>query len=360
MNIAYFISSHGFGHAARSSAVINQLLNVGHKITIYSTTPEWFFNNSLPEGGYEYTHWLTDVGLVQKNPFEEDIPKTIQSIHQIFPPKADNFHRLVEKLNQQKTELIISDISPLGILAAEAIHCDSILIENFTWDWIYEAYLHQNPGLQYWIKYFADVFNRASHHFVTKPFCQYQSPYPALEPISRETRNSRELTREKLGIQPNEKMVLVTMGGIPIDFQDSMFGNLSSEFKVVFPVGNLTEEKIFKNYHLLPHNHQYFHPDLVQASELVIAKVGYSTIAEAFHGDKPLLYIPRSSFPESEKLEHFIQKAMRGKALTETELFSGFWQKKALQLLEEKAPLYFCQKLNGADQILAFIENNYV
>ncbi len=158
MNIAYFISSHGFGHAARSSAVIHQLINVGHSIFIYTSTPEWFFKNSLPGKSFVYNQWLTDVGLYQKNPFEEDIPKTIQSIKQIFPPDAESFQHLLESLNQQKIDLIISDISPLGILAAEAIHCDSILIENFTWDWIYEAYLPKNPGILYWIDYFSKYF----------------------------------------------------------------------------------------------------------------------------------------------------------------------------------------------------------
>ncbi len=197
-----------------------------------------------------------------------------------------------------------------------------------------------------------------THHFVTKPYCKYQSSFPVLEPISRNSRNSKECIREKLGIQQNDHMVLITMGGIPIDFEDSMFGNIPSNFKIVFPVGNLSEEKYFENYRLLPHNHNYFHPDLVQAADLVIAKVGYSTIAETYHAEKPILYIPRKTFPESQKLEQFIDEFMMGTALTEAELLSGLWQNKALQLLETKIDL-FSQKINGADQVLAFIQEKY-
>ena len=124
MNIAYFISSHGFGHAARSSAVINRLIAIGHRVFIYTNTPKWFFTNSIPENQFDYIEWPTDVGLIQKNPFEEDITQTIQSIRSIFPPETTNYQKLVKQLKVQMIELVFSDISPLGILAAEAIGCD--------------------------------------------------------------------------------------------------------------------------------------------------------------------------------------------------------------------------------------------
>jgi len=36
--------------------------------------------------------------------------------------------------------LVVSDISPMGLLVAETAEIPSILIENFTWDWIYQGY----------------------------------------------------------------------------------------------------------------------------------------------------------------------------------------------------------------------------
>jgi uncharacterized protein (TIGR00661 family) len=358
MNIAYFISSHGFGHAARACAVIDRLIINGHHIFIYTNTPKWFFTNSLPDDHFVYNQWATDVGLIQKNPFEEDITQTIQSIQSIFPPEEMNFQKLVKQLKEQQIELVFSDISPLGILAAEAIGCDSILIENFTWDWIYEAYLPKNPDLKNWIQYFSDIFSRATHHLVTKPYCKLQTAYLPIEPISRIPRNSREIIREKLNVQPDEKMVLITMGGVPIDFQDEMLSKAPSNLKIIFPVGNLTEEKIYKNYHLLPHNHRYFHPDLVQAADLIIAKVGYSTLSEAYHADTPILYIPRPTFPESQELEKFIHRSMVGKEISETDLSSGGWINKAVKIMEQQASVVK-NKINGANQVLAFFLEKY-
>lgn len=67
--MAYFISPHGFGHAARAAAVIGALqeLHPAFRFEIFTTVPYWFFEDSLAcHLGY---HSLgTDVGLGQKTP----------------------------------------------------------------------------------------------------------------------------------------------------------------------------------------------------------------------------------------------------------------------------------------------------
>ncbi len=49
MRFAYFISPHGFGHASRASAVMNQIgrLDPSVSFDIYTTVPEWFFEESM-------------------------------------------------------------------------------------------------------------------------------------------------------------------------------------------------------------------------------------------------------------------------------------------------------------------------
>src|ERR1035437_1738709 len=81
ISIAYFISPHGFGHAARAAAIMAALhdLNQAVYFDIYTLVPAWFFQDSL--GPYFAVHSLkTDIGLVQKSPLEEDLPATLQSL----------------------------------------------------------------------------------------------------------------------------------------------------------------------------------------------------------------------------------------------------------------------------------------
>ncbi len=62
--IAYFISPHGFGHAARAAAVMEVLseIDTGVQFEIFTTVPSWFFQDSM-SAPYAYHHLVTDIGL---------------------------------------------------------------------------------------------------------------------------------------------------------------------------------------------------------------------------------------------------------------------------------------------------------
>ena len=60
-----------------------------------------------------------------------------------------------------------------------------------------------------------------------------------------------------------------------------------------------------------------YHPDLVAASDLVIAKLGYSTVAEVFSAGTRLAYLARSRFPESPVLEAFVRQYIPSVGLAE-------------------------------------------
>ncbi len=79
--IAFFISPHGFGHAARAASVMEALAEIESSIQfdIFTTVPEWFFAHSN-NFTFQYHRLETDIGLVQKTPFQEDLPATVQKL----------------------------------------------------------------------------------------------------------------------------------------------------------------------------------------------------------------------------------------------------------------------------------------
>jgi UDP-N-acetylglucosamine:LPS N-acetylglucosamine transferase len=103
----------------------------------------------------------------------------------------------------------------------------------------------------------------------------------------------------------------------------------------------------------LPHNHNFFHPDLVHASDLVAGKVGYSTIAEVYSAQIPFLFIPRKNFRESEYLERFILREMNGQPMDLPTLIDGSLDQRVSNLFEINLPHHSIE--NGADQIAQFV-----
>ena len=68
--LAVFVSSHGFGHASRSCAVLEQLCDLEPRVQVelFTRIPEWFFASL---GQHLHFHELDcDLGLVQTDAFE--------------------------------------------------------------------------------------------------------------------------------------------------------------------------------------------------------------------------------------------------------------------------------------------------
>jgi len=139
--IAYFVSPHGFGHAARAAAVMQAISEIDASVEfeIFTTVPSWFFQDSM-SAPFNCHALLTDIGLVQKTAFQADLNKTIGSLNDFLPFPAALISEISTTITTLNCVVIICDISPLGISVGSEAGIPTVLIENFTWDWIYEQY----------------------------------------------------------------------------------------------------------------------------------------------------------------------------------------------------------------------------
>ena len=111
--------------------------------------------------------------------------------------------------------------------------------------------------------------------------------------------------------------------------------------------------RLVDNLALLPHHSDFFHPDLINACDAVIGKLGYSTLAEIYHAGVPYGYIPRSTFKESEALEAFVKNQMNGCAISESQFQEGSWVSFLPEILA--LPRIKRDDLNGAVEAARFV-----
>jgi len=351
--IASFISPHGFGHAARAAAVISAIHGLARKATfeIFTAVPAWFFKESLT-GPYNYHRVNTDIGLVQKTPFEQDLGETVKRLDRFHPFRPGEIRRLAEVVRRAQCRLVLCDISPMGIAVAKEAGIPSVLIENFTWDWIYEEYVGRYPGFRPHIDYLQGVFASADYRIQAEPVCKPTDADLVTRPVSRKPRTPPSKIRNALGIPQNEKAVIVTMGGFPQTFSPPDHPLGGERVHVIMPGG---ADALQREGHFLrlPRHSGFYHPDLINACDAVISKVGYSTLAESFHAGLPFGYIPRADFRESPFLSAFIRAHMTGVHLDEALFHTGRWTDRLYELLN--FPAAAGKGPNGGDQAAAFI-----
>jgi hypothetical protein len=353
LSIACFISPHGFGHAARASATIEA---VGTRLApchfeIFTTVPSWFFVDSLSVP-FSWHSVTTDIGLVQENAFTEDIEKTLENLHTFLPFNPALVADLAEQIHYKQCRLILCDIAPLGIAVGLKSGVPSVLVENFTWDRIYAGYPSVAGIMAHHITYLRRIFDKADYHIQTEPVCFRDSADLTVGPVSRGFRTSAPVVRQQLGIPDAKKVVLITTGGIPErhGFLDKLKQCADTTF--ILP-GSSRSPEVYDNLVLLPHRSVFYHPDLVNASDVVVGKVGYSTIAEVYAAGVPFGHAARCPYPESPGLVDFISRQMSGIALSEADFGSGRWLAILPKLLE--LPRQPREVSNGSEQIANYI-----
>lgn len=356
--LAYFVTSHGYGHAARSAAVMRALSQryTRARFVIFTQTPRWFFQETLSDN-FEYVSIQTDVGMIQASPTRENIAASIAALEQFRSTFNKRRDRLAADLSQLNCNAVLCDISPLGLAAAQKARIPNILIENFTWDWIYENYDSQiRADFRPYAEFLAPIFKDATYHIQTEPVCQAVSADLRTAPVSRPIKRSREMVRSRLAVPAESRMVVVSMGGIPAHYPRLDFLDDFPNVQFVIPGGTRHADKpiVSKNLVLLPEHSDLYHPDLIHAADAVIGKVGYSTLAEVYHAGVPFGYVLRPAFPESPHLAAFIESHITGVDFAEGDFYHGKWGNVISKLLRQHRTKRRVE--NGADQIALYIK----
>ncbi|MEE8526528.1 MAG: hypothetical protein V3T72_21545 [Thermoanaerobaculia bacterium] len=333
MRIAYFISSHGFGHAARACAVMAAVHDRQPDLhfELFTSVPRWFFEDSLGHpvdlhaGG-------ADFGWVQTDALQEDLPATVAALKQRIPFQSGELDHLARRLEELGVGLVICDIAPVGLAAARRAGLPSLLIENFTWDWIYRHYAETEPDLEPIADDLGELFDSADVHIQTEPCCRPLATAQQVAPVSRRPRQNRRATRRQLGIPEDAagrpaRLVMVTMGGIEWDYAD-LERRLAARGRDnwwLLVAGAADEPRRVGQAILLPHRSDFYHPDLIHAADGVIGKLGYSTLAEIAAAGVAFGYVPRPGFAESPVLEAWVREHLPHLRVEAESFVSGRW-----------------------------------
>lgn len=344
------ITPHGFGHAARAAAVMEALagrLEVAFEIV--TTVPRWFFAESL-SAPFTCHAVTTDIGLIQANAMQEDLPATLQALAGLYPLDDTLVSRVAAIFSG--CGLVLCDIAPLGIAAADRAGIPSVLVENFTWDWIYQGYVQDWPDLQVYIDYLQQLYSKSDYHLQAEPVCSPGKSDLKVAPVCRPLRGDAVAIRGQLRVKSGQPLVLVTMGGVSGDVVSRQSMRGMNDVIFVLP-GSADTLTLQGNLRLLPHHSGIYHPDLVAAADAVIGKLGYSTVVETYQAATPFGYINRPEFRESKVLADFVGEHMAAKEITGRELHCGDWVTHVAELinLPEKEVLI----KNGAEQVAAFV-----
>ena len=333
MRVAAFITSHGFGHAGRASAVLDALhaRRPDLAVDLYTEVPDAFLRSSL-RAPYRRIASASDVGMVQHGPFEADLEATAAAVTAFLSGLDDAAGAAAARLAADGCRAVLCDISPLGIVAAARAGLPSVLIENFRWDWIYAGVERAPAALLESGRRLAEIYRRADLHVQVAPACdRIQRAVQVELPVARGARGTRAAVRATLGIAADETVVVVTTGGVP--GAQPWLAELRRRPDITFVVTGADRSGRAGNLLRIQADAPLYLPDLLLAGDAVVAKLGYSTVTESWRAGLPLLRIPRRQWPEGEVLSAWAAAHVAGMELDEPAFQGGAWVDRVDELL---------------------------
>ncbi|MBP7282385.1 MAG: glycosyl transferase [Leptospiraceae bacterium] len=292
MNIAYYVSGHGFGHISRSYEVIKYFLEKEENCRIFVNTTRKDFVKEQRERLF-FRDVAVDVGMVQLTSISLDVSKTLEAIFEFEKEKSNLVEKEISFLQEEKIDCIISDSSSLPFVFAAKLNLPSYFLGNFTWDFIYQNYVKNNSYFQKYSNDLREEYALCKLGFILPFHCPMDSILRKknIGIIGRNSFLEREEIRRLIGFSPEIEYFLFSFGayGISAKFH---FENLQENQRIVVSgYEGLTGEKILdiKNF---------AYPDIVKACDYVLTKPGYGILSETYYAKTPVIYTDRGDFAE--------------------------------------------------------------
>lgn len=303
--IAYFASSHGFGHLTRSLALIEHMLKTTDYNFYLCSAPRHIEFAKIYLADYkdrvEYSEFLIDVGIINyPNSLKVDVEATNQAVFKLLDTYEPRAIEEAEKLSKAGVRLIINDISAFACLVAKKTGINIVSLGNFTWVDQYKC-LGVDQKI---IDRFMEMYSYCDHYIAydlalnligAKEGTVYRSEYLTSRPLIPERiasikKEYSDKYFEKFNKKP-ESFLFVSVGR-SADLPEVNISNF--EGVVFYTHGIEFDPEKYNNilFVLLPieiKDSQSF----VAASDLVIAKAGWTTAAEGVVAHAKTLLIER-------------------------------------------------------------------
>ena len=246
-----------------------------------------------------------DIGMVMSSALDVRVAESraaYRAFHADWEARVANEARLLRELG---ADMVLSNVGYLPLAGAQRADIPNAALCSLNWFDIYQHYCRHYCGddaiaAQIHACYAnADAFLRATPGMAMETLPNLVP----VAPIAAVGNNRRNELDHHLQLTPNEKLVLVSLGGIasrlPIERWPRIDGVrwlVQQDWRVEHPDIIVLES--------LPMSFG----DLLASSDALLCKPGYGSFAESACSGVPVLYVSRADWPESPALVEWLQQ----------------------------------------------------
>ena len=301
------ISSHGLGHVAQASLVVNALAphvrSDRLRITVRSSAPLSTLRERI-DPPFDVVPYRQDRGMIMRDALRVDVDRSMEWYVAFHSTYSDRVSRAASDLEALSPDLVFSDVPYLGLDAAATVGVPSVALCSLNWADIFMSYCGDRDGSR---KIWSDINGAYSKASV------FLRPTPSME--MPDLSNAREVpplalvgegrTGEMLRLSDRgegTRFALIGVGGYGVDRLPLDSWPASDGVCWIFPDSVLSQcPPEARRDDFLPQSAFDGHMryiDLLSSCDLVVTKTGYGTQTEAAVNRVPAICINRNDWPE--------------------------------------------------------------
>jgi hypothetical protein len=317
------ISSHGFGHGARTTSVLCELAELvpDCRLVLSTGVEPAFLKVAMGEVAFEQRPCRWDVGMLQSNALDLDPEGTLLALEELearIPAQVEQEAAWIRA--QGCRTLILGDVPPSSAHLARALHCPLIWLASFGWDAIYRPL---GAAFAPWAEQALRLYREGDLLLQ----CPLSLPMDwDIESVEvgftcSSPRHDPSDVAERLQLpEERERCVLISFGGLGMAMDPSWLALWPHH---VF-VGVDPRLQEAPNGRLLPADLRPL--DVMPLAARMITKPGYSSFCEAFQQGVGLHVVRRQGFAEAPVLERGLKEEGWHRFLEEEAFRAGAWE----------------------------------
>ena len=357
--IVFCISPHGFGHAAQTCSVINQLFKQTTEIDVFVKTslPQAFIQERIINP-INYIPNIIDFGMIMSSSIDVLAKESWQRYQQLHTQWEANVQQEINSLASIKPDLVVSNVAYVVLEAACRLSIPSVAMCSLNWADIFDYYCHDFEDAKAITAQMQNSYNSAQTfiQFTPCPPMTWLNNRQAVSPITRYGKNQRMHINKHLSLNSDTQLVLIGLGGIEMRLPIESWPQRKNTLWVVPDEWQTRRDDCLPLSRL---NLPFI--DILASVDALITKPGYGTFTEAVCHQLPFLYVPRGGWPEEPYLETWAKQYGVAASVHRVALNNGEFYTHLDQVLFEKrgsniTPL----NATGADEavniILSFLK----
>ena len=335
-HLLVYISDHGYGHVAQTAPVINTLaaLLPGLRLTIKtSISPQHLRSRITPE--FHYIHGTVDPGMEMVSALEVDAQRSMQAyadFHTDWQARVEAESALIEQI---APDVVLSNVTYLPLISTARSGIPAIAMCSLNWADIFRYFCRDMPGAADMLQQIEQSYLQAESFLRLTP----AMPMPwigkqqSAGPVSQPGVNRRREINRTLGLTENSRLVLVSMGGIAMQFPIESWPEVPDLFWLVPDSWRSTRQDVIAIESLA-----LGFSDLLSSCDAILTKPGYGAFVEAACGGVPVLYVEREAWPEQQVLVDWLSQVGLCQRLEAKQLQTGRFAEELQYLLEQPRP----------------------